>query len=54
MSTIKTTAHKKLSLNCLALNEMQKAPFNNVRVVAQIDKATQQHSCGDHKLLLMR
>lgn len=35
---MKTTAHKKFSLNCLALNEMQKVQFNNVRVVAQIAK----------------
>jgi hypothetical protein len=29
---------KKCTLNCLALNEMQKPHFNTVRVVAQTDK----------------
>lgn len=47
------TAHQKFSLNCFPLNEIQKVHFNNVGVVAQIDKATQSHSYGDHNLPFM-
>lgn len=36
--TITITVHQKCKLNCLALNEIQKPHFNNIRVVVQMGK----------------
>lgn len=36
--TITIMVHQKCKPNCLALNEIQKPHFNNVRVLVQVEK----------------